>query len=382
MKSTDFVVTERPRLAAIKRFPVVEFADYERRLAEMQETLQRVQQAYLGTSHRAIIVLEGWDTAGKGGVVRRLGWALDPRSFKVHAIAAPTGREKSLHYLQRFWERLPEHGQIVVFDRSWYGRVLVERVEAYATPTEWRRAYNEINDFERMLLEDDTRLVKIFLHITPEEQMRRFRARLTDPLKRWKLSYEDFRNRGRWKDYEAAIEDMVETTSTKRAPWYLVPANNKPFGRLAAFRIIADRLSKGIALDPRRTRSQGGGGRRATARHRAAAGQPSRSLIWRCGYLGSPIVIIVSWAKLMAVSVVSHRSQQFAYSRSRSRRRPNGRTSAPGAIALMVACRPARFSWIEAITGPIGTPTSTSTASDSWRLASIVSGTASEAPTR
>jgi polyphosphate kinase 2 (PPK2 family) len=126
--------------------------------------------------------------AGKGGVVRRLGWALDPRSFKVHTIAAPTRREKSRHYLQRFWERLPENGQIVVFDRSWYGRVLVERVEAYATPTEWQRAYNEINEFEQMLLEDNTRLAKIFLHITPEEQMRRFRARLTDPLKRWKLS--------------------------------------------------------------------------------------------------------------------------------------------------------------------------------------------------
>jgi AMP-polyphosphate phosphotransferase len=251
MKSTDFVVTGRPRLAAIKRFPVIDFADYERRLAEMQETLQRVQQAYLGTSHRAIIVLEGWDTAGKGGVVRRLGWALDPRSFKVHVIAAPTSREKSLHYLHRFWERLPAHGQIVLFDRSWYGRVLVERVEAYATPAEWRRAYNEINDFERMLLEDGTRLVKIFLHITPEEQMHRFRVRLTDPLKRWKLSYEDFRNRSRWNDYEAAIEDMVEMTSTKGAPWYLVPANNKPFGRLAAFRVIADRLSKGVALEPR-----------------------------------------------------------------------------------------------------------------------------------
>src|SRR5271155_5313358 len=251
MKSTDFVVAERPRLAAIKRFPVTDFADYERRLAEMQETLQRVQQAYLGTAHRAIIVLEGWDTAGKGGVVRRLGWALDPRSFKVHAIAAPTNREKSLHYLQRFWERLPEHGQIVVFDRSWYGRVLVERVEGYATAAEWRRAYTEINDFERMLLEDDTRLVKIFLHITPEEQIHRFRARLTDPLKRWKLSYEDFRNHGRWREYEAAIEDMVEATSTKRAPWHLVPANDKPFGRLAAFRIIADRLSKSVALEPR-----------------------------------------------------------------------------------------------------------------------------------
>jgi AMP-polyphosphate phosphotransferase len=251
MKSTDFVVTGRPGLAAIERFPEVEFADYERRLAEMQQTLQRVQQAYLGTSRRAIIVLEGWDTAGKGGVVRRLGWALDPRSFKVHAIGAPSGRDKSLHYLQRFWERLPQHGQIVVFDRSWYGRVLVERVEAYATPTEWRRAYSEINDFERMLSEDGTQMVKIFLHITPQEQMRRFRARLTDPLKRWKLSYEDFRNRDSWKDYEAAIEDMLEKTSTKRAPWYLVPANNKPFGRLAAFRIIADRLAKDVALEPR-----------------------------------------------------------------------------------------------------------------------------------
>jgi polyphosphate kinase 2 (PPK2 family) len=250
MNSADFVVSGRLQLAAIKRFPAVEFEDYERRLGEMQKTLQRVQQAYLGTSQRAIIVLEGWDTAGKGGVVRRLGWALDPRSFKVHAIAAPTRSEKSRHYLQRFWERLPEHSQIVVFDRSWYGRVLVERVEGYATPTEWRRAYNEINEFERMLLEDGTRLVKIFLHITPKEQLRRFRARLTDPIKRWKLSYEDFRNHGHWQDYEVAIEEMVETTSTKQAHWHLVPANNKPFSRLAAFRIIVDRLSKGVALEP------------------------------------------------------------------------------------------------------------------------------------
>ena len=250
MNSTDFVVSGRPQLAVIKRFPEVKFAEYERRLVALQDMLRRVQQAYLGTSHRAIIVLEGWDTAGKGGVVRRLGWALDPRSFKVHAIAAPTSREKSLHYLQRFWERLPEHGQIVVFDRSWYGRVLVERVEGYATASEWRRAYNEINEFERMLLEDNTRLVKIFLHTTPKEQLHRFRARLTDPLKRWKLSYEDFRNHARWKDYEVAIEDMFEATSTHCAPWYLAPANDKPFSRLAAFHIIADRLSKNVVLEP------------------------------------------------------------------------------------------------------------------------------------
>jgi len=251
MKTVDFVVTKRPRLSAIKRFPTVDFADYERRLGAMQETLQLVQQAYLGTSHRAVIVLEGWDTAGKGGVVRRLGWALDPRSFKVHAISAPGEREKSLHYLQRFWERLPQHGQIVVFDRSWYGRVLVERVEGFAAAAEWRRAYDEINDFERILLADGVRLVKLFMHITPEEQVRRFRNRLADPLKRWKLSYEDFRNRRHWKDYVAAIEDMMEKTSTPRAHWHLIPANDKPFGRLAAFRIVADRLAKDVPLEPR-----------------------------------------------------------------------------------------------------------------------------------
>ena len=251
MKAREFVVLGRPRLAAIRHFPAVEYSDYERRLASMQRTLQLIQQAYLGTSHRAVIVLEGWDTAGKGGVVRRLGWALDPRSFKVHAIAAPNGREKALHYLQRFWERLPQHGQIVVFDRSWYGRVLVERVEGFASATEWRRAYGEINHFEDMLLADGARLVKIFLHITADEQLRRFRNRLTNPLKRWKLSYEDFRNRGRWTEYEAAIEEMVQRTSQRHAPWHLVAANNKPFGRLAALRIIADRLSKGVALEPR-----------------------------------------------------------------------------------------------------------------------------------
>ena len=236
MKTADFVVDKRPDLAAIKDFPKVDFADYERRLAELQETLQRIQQAYLGTTHRAVIALEGWDTAGKGGVVRRLGWALDPRSFKVAAISAPGEREKSLHYLQRFWERLPQHGQIGAFD--------------LATPAEWQRAYKEINQFEEMLFDDGVRVVKLFLHITPDEQLRRFRNRLTDPLKRWKLSYEDFRNRGRWKEYEEAIEDMMEKTSTRHAPWHLIPANDKPYGRLAALRIIADRLSKNVPLEP------------------------------------------------------------------------------------------------------------------------------------
>jgi polyphosphate kinase 2 (PPK2 family) len=251
MKSSNFLVTRRPQLAKLTEHPKMDFADYERRLACLQELLQLIQQAYLGTPERGLLVLEGWDTAGKGGVVRRLGWALDPRSFKVHPVRAPDEHERAQHYLQRFWRRLPEKGQIVVFDRSWYGRVLVERVEGYVSSKDWRRAYREINEFERLLVDSGVRLVKVFLHITPDEQMRRFRDRLIDPLKRWKLTYEDFRNRDRRSDYETAIEDMIEETSTKHAPWHLVPANNKPYGRIAAFRILADRLGKDVLLEPR-----------------------------------------------------------------------------------------------------------------------------------
>ncbi len=229
VRAEDFIISKRPRLGSITKHRKIEFTDYE----------------------RAVIVLEGWDTAGKGGIVRRLGWVLDPRSFKVHPISAPSSHERGKHYLQRFWEKLPEHGQIVVFDRSWYGRVLVERVEGFATKRQWRRGYEEINQFERLLVEDGIRTAKIFLHISAGEQIRRFKDRINNPLKRWKLSYEDFRNRERWADYEIAIEDMIEKTSTKRAPWYLVPTNDKLFGRIAAFTILIDRLGKGVNLKPR-----------------------------------------------------------------------------------------------------------------------------------
>jgi len=251
MKARDFVVVGRPKLANIVKHPSIEFADYERRLQSMQSVMQSIQQAYLGTPERAVIVLEGWDTAGKGGIVRRLGWALDPRSFKVYPTAAPLPHERGRHYLQRFWQRLPDPGQIVVFDRSWYGRVLVERVEGFAGEGEWRRGYDEINEFERMMSADGIRIAKCFLHITPAEQARRFKERITNPLKRWKLSYEDFRNRSRWADYEVAIEDMMEKTSPKRIPWYLIPANDKPYGRIAIFKILIDILANGLSLEPR-----------------------------------------------------------------------------------------------------------------------------------
>ena len=153
MSSRRFKVALRPRLSAITEHPKMDFVDYQRRLTSLQGVLQLIQQAYLGTPERAIIVLEGSDTSGKGGIVRRLGWALDPRSFRVNPVASPDEHERAQHYLQRFWRRLPEHGQIVVFDRSWYGRVLVERIEGFATEGEWRRAYREINEFERVLVE-------------------------------------------------------------------------------------------------------------------------------------------------------------------------------------------------------------------------------------
>jgi polyphosphate kinase 2 (PPK2 family) len=251
MKAKHFLVPRRFRLASVKHHPELEYEEYEERLRSIQRVLQQVQQAYLGTPERAMIVLEGWDTAGKGGIVRRLGWALDPRSFRVHPTAAPTSHQRAQHYLQRFWERLPEHGQIVVFDRSWYGRVLVERVEQLATPREWKRAYREINEFEAAVMADGIRLVKIFLHITPEEQVRRFKDRLTNPLKRWKLSYEDFRNRAKWDEYVEAIEQMMAETSRPASPWYVVPANNKKYGRIAALKILVDQLGRGVSLEPR-----------------------------------------------------------------------------------------------------------------------------------
>jgi polyphosphate kinase 2 (PPK2 family) len=223
---------------------------YLRDLGALQLKLQRIQQAYLFTGDSAVIVFEGWDAAGKGGTIRRMAAVLDPRGFKVWPIAAPRAFEKERHYLFRFWERLPPHGAIAVFDRSWYGRVLVERVEAMAAEHEWRRAYDEINEFERFLIDHGTRVVKLFLHITEDEQLRRFEERLRNPLKRWKLSYDDFRNRRSWAAYVEAIEDMVERTSTRSAPWHVIPANDKKYARLACLRIVTRALAANVDLSP------------------------------------------------------------------------------------------------------------------------------------
>lgn len=224
---------------------------YETRLDAIQLTFREIQQAYLHTGDSAVVVFEGWDAGGKGGTIRRMSAVMDPRGFKVWPIAAPTPQDLQHHYLSRFWARLPAKGEICVFDRSWYGRVLVERVEGFAKPSEWGRAYEEINEFERLLTDAGTRIVKVFLFITEDEQMERFEDRMKDPLKRWKLSYEDFRNRDKWADYEDAANEMLERTSTSAAPWLVVPANDKRYARIEALGTIADRLSAGVDLSPK-----------------------------------------------------------------------------------------------------------------------------------
>jgi AMP-polyphosphate phosphotransferase len=223
---------------------------YDRFLRDLQTRFMVIQQAYLHTGNNAVIVFEGWDAAGKGGTIRRIASVMDPRGFKVWPIAAPTQQEQDHHYLTRFWQRLPGRGEIAVFDRSWYGRLLVERVEGFAKPSQWGRAFGEINEFERMLVDDGTRVMKVFLYITPDEQLKRFRDRMEDPLKRWKLSYEDFRNRERWDDYQDAANEMLERTSTSGAPWLVLPANDKKYARLEAMNAIADTLSDGVDLQP------------------------------------------------------------------------------------------------------------------------------------
>ncbi len=239
-----------PRLSEADLSKRLGKAEYFDELVDLQAKLSRIQQAYLFHGHKGVIVFEGWDAAGKGGTIRRISQALDPRSFKVWPIGAPRNYYLNRHYLLRFWERLPPEGAISAFDRSWYGRVLVERLENFTPESRWRAAYREINDFERMLIDDGARIVKLFFHISQDEQMDRFTERLRNPMKRWKLTYEDFRNRQRWGEAEIAVDEMLARTSTDIAPWHVIPANNKKYARIKAMRAIVDALSSGVDLNP------------------------------------------------------------------------------------------------------------------------------------
>ena len=181
-----------------------------------------------------------------GGAIRRITPALDARDYRVIQIAAPSDEEKEHHYLWRFWRHLSRAGRFMIFDRSWYGRVLVERVEGFAADFEWRRAYAEINDFEQQLVEFGIVLVKFWLHISPEEQERRFQARAQVPYKRWKLSAEDWRNREKWSGYELAVNDMIERTSTPIAPWVLVEGEDKRYARVKVLSSLCENLERAL----------------------------------------------------------------------------------------------------------------------------------------
>ena len=214
--------------------------DYRNRLSRLAWTLHRKQRSM-------VLVFEGWDAAGKGSAIRRVTQAMDPRLYRTVGIAAPTDEERAQHYLWRFWRHLPRAGLTTIFDRSWYGRVLVERVEGFATPAEWSRAYGEINAFEEQLADHGIVLCKFWLHISQEEQLRRFRERQKVAQKRYKITAEDWRNRKQWPAYQEAVTEMVARCSTEFAPWKLVAGNDKKFARIQILRTIVERIE--TALD-------------------------------------------------------------------------------------------------------------------------------------
>lgn len=227
----------------------LEADDYSLRLGQAQARLRQLTWQAHEQQRACVVVFEGWDAAGKGGAIRRLTKGIDARLHRVVPIAAPTDEEKAHHYLWRFWRHIPEDGRMTLFDRSWYGRVLVERVESFARADQWQRAYHEINEFEQQLSEHGIVLIKFWLHIGEDEQLRRFREREQVPYKRHKITEEDWRNREQWPAYKAAVNEMVIRTSTEYAPWTLVPGNDKRLGRVTVLETVCERLHQ--ALNPK-----------------------------------------------------------------------------------------------------------------------------------
>lgn len=242
-----------PQAAAEARPTILDQVDLDRRMerSEYRKALDEQQERLFALTNEAakkglssVLAFEGWDAAGKGGTIRRLVAGMDVRHVRVVPIAAPKAEEAARHYLWRFWRRLPDPGRMVVFDRTWYGRVLVERVEGFAAEAEWRRAYSEINDFEGALHRAGVVVQKFWLHIDPDEQLARFQAREQEPYKSHKITEEDYRNRDRWDEYVAAIDEMVARTSTREAPWHLVGANDKRCARVEVLTRVCDALEE------------------------------------------------------------------------------------------------------------------------------------------
>lgn len=218
--------------------------EYKKKRKELQKRLSILQDAMYLKEIPAVIVFEGWDAAGKGGAIRRLTKKLDPRAYEVVPISAPTEAERAHHYLWRFYEHIPEAGHLTIFDRSWYGRVMVERIEGFSTPNEWNRAYGELNFFEEQLYNEGAVVLKFWLHIDKDTQEQRFKERQETPNKQWKITEEDWRNRSKWNQYEEAVDEMLLRTSTTYAPWIVVEANSKYYARIKVLETVVEAFEK------------------------------------------------------------------------------------------------------------------------------------------
>ena len=246
IQSGDFRLKQIPLLKEIDLGQTIEEKEYKKELEKLQNRLGELHNRLYRRKVPVVIVYEGWDAAGKGGNIRRMAAALDPRGYEVHPIASPQPYEKARHFLWRFWTRLPKTGHIAIFDRSWYGRVMVERLEGFCSENDWRRAYNEINEFEKELSDWGAVIVKFWVQIDKDTQLARFNDRQNNPEKRWKITDEDWRNREKWDQYEGAVDEMLQKTSTTYAPWYILESVDKKYARIKALKIMIRALEEAL----------------------------------------------------------------------------------------------------------------------------------------
>jgi polyphosphate kinase 2 (PPK2 family) len=218
--------------------------EYKKELKKCQKRLGELHNELYRKKVPVIIAYEGWDAAGKGGNIKRIAAALDPRGYEVHPIASPLPHEKARHYLWRFWTRLPKAGHIAIFDRTWYGRVMVERLEGFCSENDWQRAYNEMNEFEKELYDWGAVVVKFWVQIDKDTQLERFTLRQNTPEKQWKITDEDWRNREKWDLYEEAVDEMLAKTNTTYAPWYVLESNDKKYARIKALKTVIKEIEK------------------------------------------------------------------------------------------------------------------------------------------
>lgn len=243
-----FPLNPIPKLSEVVLDKEMDEESYRMELKKCQTRLGELQNILYRKKTPLIIAYEGWDAAGKGGNIKRIAGALDPRGYEVQPIASPEPHEKARHYLWRFWNRLPKSGHTAIFDRTWYGRVMVERLEGFCSENDWQRAYNEINEFEKELSDWGAIIVKFWVQIDKETQLARFTERQNNPKKQWKITDEDWRNREKWDLYEVAIDEMLQKTNTVFSPWYILESNDKKYARIQALKILIAEIEKKVLL--------------------------------------------------------------------------------------------------------------------------------------